>query len=74
MDERYVTAGVTVLLGIIGVAVLALLVSRASQTSSVISAGSGGFACVLKTALTGVDHCAGDRGTNVNSTITFGGF
>jgi hypothetical protein len=77
LDEKIITAGVTILLGIVGVAVLALLVSNASDTSNVISAGSGGFACVLKTAITGKNACGGTGGIsltpNVNSTITFPG-
>ena len=72
MSDKWITAGVTVMLGIVGVAVLTTLVSYKSDTQNVISAGAGSFACVLRTALTGVDSC-GTRGTNVTSTITFPG-
>lgn len=73
MTEKYLTAGVSILLGIIGVAVLATLVSEASDTTGVIQAGSGGFACILKTALTGTDQCAGNLRGITNSTITYPG-
>ncbi len=73
MTEKLVTAGVSILIAMIGVAVLATLVSKASDTPGVISAGAGGFACILKTAITGKDAC-GSRGLipTVNSTIIFG--
>lgn len=70
--ERMLTAVVTILLGIIGVATLTALVSNQSNTSSVIAAGAGGFACTLRTAITGNNECGG--GTSVNSTLTFPGF
>ncbi len=69
MTEKLLTAGVSILIGIVGVAVLAALVSNQSDTVKVIDAGTGGFACILRTAITGVNSC--DRGTNVTSTITY---
>lgn len=74
MSEQLIAAIVTVLLGIIGVAVLAMLVSGSANTAGVIGAGSGGFACMLKTAVTGQNQCGGSLSENVNSTIHFGGF
>lgn len=71
MSDKLIAAGVSVLIGIIGVAVLATLVSGSSDTSKVITAGAGGFGCVLKTALTGVNQCP--QQTSVTSGITFGG-
>ena len=58
-EEKWITAIVTVLLGIIGVAVLTVLVSKNSNTSGVITSTSGGFACTLKTAITGNNECSG---------------
>lgn len=71
MSDKLIAAGVSVLIGIIGVAILATLVSGSSDTSKVVTAGAGGFACVLRTALTGVNNCP--QQTDVNSIITFGG-
>jgi hypothetical protein len=51
MSDQLVTAVVTVFTAIIGVAILAVLVSRNSQTSTVIKAASGGFAQDLAAAL-----------------------
>lgn len=73
MSEKFIGASVAILLGIVGVAVLATLVSKQANTSNVISAGAGGFACVLRTALTGVNACGDNLTPDVNSTITFGG-
>ena len=70
MTEKLVTAGLTVLLGIIGVAILAVLVSKQSDTTNVISAGSWGFGCALKTAITGTNQCGGNT-PSVTSGITF---
>jgi hypothetical protein len=69
MTEKIFGAGITILLGIIGVAVIAMLVSRSANTTEVISAGAGGFACVLKTALTGTNQCS--QLESVTSRITF---
>lgn len=45
---------VTILLAIIGVATLALLVSKNANTTAVIGAGSQGFSSMLGTALSPV--------------------
>jgi hypothetical protein len=63
--ERMLTAVVTILIGIVGVAALTALVSSQSKTTDVIQAGTGGFACMLRTAITGNNECG------VSSTITF---
>jgi hypothetical protein len=47
MNEKVVTAVVTVIGGIVGLAALAALVSQQSDTTKVIGAGSSGFACLL---------------------------
>ncbi len=51
MSESLLTSVVTVLTAIIGVAILAVLVSKQSQTGSVIKAASSGFAADLSAAL-----------------------
>lgn len=73
MGEKFIAASVTILLGIVGVAVIAMLVSKQANTSGVISAGAGGFACALRTALTGVNQCGSSVITDVTSTISFPG-
>jgi hypothetical protein len=54
MSEQLITAIVTVTTAIIGVAILAVLVSRQSNTSGVISAASKGLAQDLGAALSPV--------------------
>lgn len=51
MSDSLVTSAVTVLLAIIGVAFLAVLVSKNANTSGVLSGASQGFATDLNTAL-----------------------
>lgn len=51
LTESLITSVVTVLMAIIGVAILAVLVSKQSQTSTVIGAASRGFATDLSAAL-----------------------
>lgn len=54
MSDQLITSIVTVLTAIIGVAILAVLVSKQSQTGNVIKAASSGFAQDLQTALSPV--------------------
>jgi hypothetical protein len=51
MSDSLATSIVTVLMGIIGVAIIAVLVSGKAQTSQVIGAGASGFSGVLNSAL-----------------------
>jgi hypothetical protein len=51
MTDQLITSVVTVLTAIIGVAILAVLVSKNSQTQNVIAAASGGFAQDLSAAM-----------------------
>lgn len=54
MTDHLVTSVVTVLTAIIGVAIIAVLVSRNSQTAQVAAAGGNAFSQVLGTALSPV--------------------
>jgi hypothetical protein len=72
MSETLVTSIVTVLTAIIGVAILAVLVSKQSQTSTVIKAASGGFAQDLAAALSPVSGGGGFGGGFTLPTINFG--
>ena len=73
MDNKITSAIVTVLLGVIAVASVAVLVSQSANTSGVIKSGTSGFAQALCTALSplGISNsqCLIE---NVTSTITFG--
>jgi hypothetical protein len=72
MTEKMISAIVTICLGIIGVAVIAMLVSKSSDTVKVTGAAAGGLACLLKTVFTGQNACGGGSPIeDVNSTITF---
>jgi len=62
MSDHLVTAVVTVLMAIIGVAILAVLVSRNSNTANVISSGSRAFSGSLGTALSPVTGAIGFTG------------
>lgn len=54
MSEQLISAVVTVLLAIVGVAIIATLVSRNANTAGVISAGGSAFSGSLGTALSPV--------------------
>lgn len=51
MTDSIVTSIVTVLMAIIGVAIIAVLVSKNAQTGAVLNAGGQAFSGVLGTAL-----------------------
>lgn len=59
MSEQLLTAIVTVITAIIGVAILAVLVSQRAQTSQVIQAAAGGFATDLRAALSPLEAGSG---------------
>jgi hypothetical protein len=69
MTEKWITAALTVMVSIIGLAALAALVSNQSDTTKVIGAGSSGFACLLCAVLKPVGvNCNADCLTpDVNS-------
>jgi len=73
-NEQLITAIVSVLLAIVGVAILSVLVSGQSRTGSVLQAGGSGIAQMICTALSPITggNC-GSLIPSVNSTITFGG-
>jgi len=62
MSDHLVTSVVSVLMAIIGVALIAVLVSRNAQTGSVLSAGGSAFSRSLGTALTPVVGGSGFTG------------
>lgn len=54
MSEQLITSVVTVLTAIIGVAIIAVLVSRQANTSGVIQAGAGGVSQLISAAVSPV--------------------
>jgi hypothetical protein len=54
MGERTITGIVTVITAIIGVAIVAVLVSNQANTANVLTAGGGAFSNILKTAVSPV--------------------
>jgi PRD1 phage membrane DNA delivery len=71
MSEKLITALVTIATAIVGVAVIAVLVSPQAQTGNVINASAGGFAQLLCKATSPITGAS--CGTSVTSTINFGG-
>jgi hypothetical protein len=69
MSEQLVTSVVTVVMAIIGVAILAVLVSKNSNTANVLKAASSGFSTDLGAALspiTGGSPFSFGNGLNLN--------
>jgi uncharacterized membrane protein YbjE (DUF340 family) len=54
MSDQLITAIVTILTAIIGVAIIAVLLSKQANTTNVIGAGSQGFSNMLAAALSPV--------------------
>ena len=69
MTESLITSVTTVIMAIVGVAIIALLVSKQSQTGSVITSGSQG----LSTGLTAAMSPVTGQGTGVFSLGYSGG-
>lgn len=63
MTDQIITAVVTVVTAIIGVAILSVLVSRNSQTATVIRSATTGFSDALSTALSPLSNNIGIGGT-----------
>lgn len=76
MSDKTITALVTILLAIVGVAVIAVLVSKGAQTGNVFtSAGQAisNMLCVALSPVTGGSCGGGGLTPNVTSSISFGG-
>jgi membrane DNA delivery protein len=54
MGDKIITNTVTVLVSIIGVAIIAVLVSKQANTAGVIGAGGSAFSQILQTAISPV--------------------
>lgn len=69
MSEKAITSVVAVAMAIIGVAIIAILVSNQSNTGSVLGAGGKSFGGALACALSPVT--GGSCGTSVNSSVSY---
>lgn len=54
MGDQAITGIIAILTAIIGVAIIAVLVSGQSQTAGVLTAGGNAFSSILKTAVSPV--------------------
>lgn len=72
MGREFLTTLATVATAIIGVAIVATLVSQRAQTSAVIGAATTGFARDLQTALSPVTGSGGFSGVS-DTSFTGGG-
>lgn len=63
MSDQLITSVVTVLMAIVGVAIIAVLVSKNANTVGVLSAGSSAFSNALSTALSPVTGSGGGFGS-----------
>jgi hypothetical protein len=77
-NENAVTAIVSILLGVVGLAIIAVLVSNHSNTGSVLGAGGSAIGCMICKAISPVtgNSCSGCGSQSsltpvVTSTITF---
>lgn len=71
MDNDTITSIVTVLLAIIGVAILAEIVSNKAHTGTVLTAGGGAFTQMLCTALSPLGVTCGGLTEDVHSTVHY---
>lgn len=75
MGSDITSSIVTVLLAIIGVAIIAVLVSQSANTSNVLSAGGNAFSSILGAATSPITGGSGlgNLGTTLGSLYTTGG-
>jgi hypothetical protein len=74
MGDKAITGLVAIVTAIIGVAIIAVLVSNQSNTSGVLSAGGNAFSNILKTAVSPVTGGGGLGGINPISSLMNGAF
>lgn len=71
MSDNLITALVTVLVAIVGLASLAVMLSPNAKTGEVLQSGSKGFATMITAAVAPVSGSGGGMGMNT-SLSTFG--
>jgi hypothetical protein len=69
MSDKLITGTVVVVMAIIGVALVALIVSKNANTAGVVSAGSQGFGQALSTALSPLNASSNGMIESVSSTF-----
>lgn len=74
MGDKAITGFVAVIMAIIGVAIVAVLVSKNANTGNVLTAGGGAFSNILKTALAPVSTSGGPLSGGVSSANLSQGF
>ena len=72
MGDQLITSVTSVLMAIVGVAIIAVLVSKNANTTGVIQAGSQGFSGALGTALSPVTGSSGGFGSFTGGGAGFG--
>jgi hypothetical protein len=70
MSDNIITGIVALLTAIIGIAILAALVSKSANTAGVISSASSGFSGILKSALGPI---TGSTNSSLANPINFNG-
>jgi hypothetical protein len=72
MSDHAITSGVSIFLAIIGVAIVALIVSAQSRTTTVVGAGGSALKQAICVALSPVTGANCGSLTSVTSTISYG--
>lgn len=74
--DKYTSAGASIALAIIGLAIVAVLVSNNAKTSSVLGASGKSFASAIACAVSPItgNPCGSGSLTSVDSSISYGGF
>lgn len=71
MSEKIITSIVSILIAVIGVAIVAVLVSQSAKTGSILTSGGSAFQNILCAALKPIGVSCGSLTPSVNSTVTF---
>jgi len=72
MGDKAITGIVAVIMAVIGVAIVAVLVSKNANTGSVLTAGGGAFSSILNTALSPVSSTGSGFGGLSSSNLSQG--
>lgn len=59
MGDKIISEGVTILAAIVGLATIAVLVSKQANTSSVLTSGGTAFSSILKAAVSPISGSGG---------------
>ena len=71
MKDSVVTGIVAIFMAIIGVAIVAVLVSKQANTANVLGSGGNAFSLILKTALSPVSGGSGISTSNLGQGFSF---